>query len=148
MGFVSITRDLNPTDFVHSLLTTHCPSVPPLFVSRILPVELACAPNLQSFHSVVVPAIESKFKGLDRDTTWKIVFDKHGLTNITKDRAIELAQSTIEERHEVSITDPDIVIMIQITHTICGVSFLPDYDQLAEYNIRKLVSRRAQKGSK
>jgi tRNA(Ser,Leu) C12 N-acetylase TAN1 len=111
-----------------------------MFVSRIDPVDVACAPNLASFEAVCVPAIETKFKSFPSDVTWKVVYEKHGESNLTREKAIELAESVIEDRHEVSIHNPDIVIKIHIFQSMCGMGFLRDYDNLCEYNIRKLVT--------
>ena len=142
VGLIGFSKGLVPSDFVHDLLLNHCPSVPPLFVCRIDPIDVVCAPNLVSFESVCVPAIRSRFKSLSKDVTWKVVYDKHGECNLSKEKAIELIQSAIEDRHEVSIHEPEITIMIHIFQSMMGVGFLRDYDSLCEYNIRKLVASR------
>lgn len=142
VGLIAFNKGLAPSDFVHDLLSNHCPHVPPLFVCRMDPVDVVCAPNLVSFESVCLPAIANKFKSLQNDITWKVVYDKHGESNLSKDKAIELIQSVIEDRHEVSIHSPDITIMIHIFQSMLGVGFLRDYDKLCEYNIRKLVASR------
>ena len=146
VGLIGFKKSLRPSDFVYSLLKNHCPSVAPLFVSRLLPVDVVCAPNLTSFESVIVPAISAKFKSFEADVTWKIVLDKHGLTNLTKEKIIDMTQSVIEERHEVSISSPEIVIMIQVCQSMCGVGFLREYEELAEYNIRRLIANRISNG--
>jgi hypothetical protein len=147
MGLISFSKELVPSEFVYRLLKNNCPASPPMFVSRLIPVDVVCAPNIQSFESVVVPAIHKKFKEFSEDVSWKVIFDRHGLTNLTKDKAIELAQGVIDDRHEVSIFEPDIVIMIQITQSMCGVGFLKEYDQLCEYNLRKLILNRSKTNS-
>jgi len=144
VGLIGFSKGLVPSEFVYDLLFNRCPHVPPLFVCRIDPVDVVCAPNLVSFESVCVPAIAAKFKSLQHDVTWKVVYDKHGESNLSKDKAIDLIQSVIEDRHEVSIHSPDITIMIHIFQSMLGVGFLRDYDKLCEYNIRKLVASRLQ----
>ena len=143
IGLISVPKPLVPTEVVHSLLTGSLPSVPPMFVSRVIPVDFVCAPNVESFKSSLLPMIQSAFTRLPVDTTWKVVLDKHGLTNLTKEILIDLLQGAIPERHEVSIYDPNIVIMVQITQQMCGVGLLKDYDALCEYNLRKRIASSA-----
>lgn len=142
VGLIAFAKGLVPSEFVHDLLSNHCPHVPPLFVCRIDPVDVVCAPNLISFQTVCLPAIASKFKSMEKDITWKVVYDKHGESNISKEKAIDLIQSVIEDRHEVSIHSPDVTIMIHVFQSMLGIGFLRDYDKLCEYNIRKLVASR------
>lgn len=142
VGLIAFSKTLIPSEFVYDLLSNNCPSVPPLFVCRIDPVDVVCAPNLVSFETVCLPAIKSKFQSLSDDVTWKVVYDKHGESNLSRDKAIEMIQSVIEDRHEVSIHAPDVTIMIHIFQSMLGVGFLKDYDSLCEYNIRKLVASR------
>lgn len=141
IGLLAFPSDLLPSEFVHMVLMSHLPAISPLYVSRLIPLDFTCAPNIVSFEAVMIPHIQSHFEACP-DQTWKVVLDKHGLTNITRDNVISLAQTVIPERHEVSIQCPDTVIMIQITQTLCGLSFLRDYEALCEYNIRKLIALR------
>ena len=142
VGLIGFNKALVPSDFVYDLLSNNCPSVPPLFVCRTDPVDVVCAPNLVSFETVCLPAIAAKFKSFPADVTWKVVYDKHGESNLSREKAIELIQSVIEDRHEVSIHAPDVTVMIHVFQSMLGVGFLRDYDSLCEYNIRKLVASR------
>ncbi len=139
-GLISCPKKIIPSNVVYSLLTENCPAVPLQLISRVEPLDVVCAPNLVSFETVCVPYIRDKFRLLTTDTTWKVVFDKHGETNITRERVIELAHSVIPEQHEASVHEPQIVILVHIFQSICGVGLLRDYDQLSQYNIRKLVT--------
>lgn len=142
VGFIAFPDDILPSEFVRATLLATLPGIPPLYVSRIIPIDFTCAPNITSFETVMIPHMRSFFESVP-DQTWKIVFDKHGLTNLTKERIVEMAQANIPERHEVSIHAPDTVIMVQTTQALCGMSFMRDYDTLCEYNIRKLITTRA-----
>lgn len=142
VGFIAFNGSLSPTKFIHTFLSSHCPPISPPFVSRLIPIEIVCAPNLASFTAVCVPQIAKKFAGYAVDRSWKLIFDKHALTNLSKENVLDLLHSAIEERHEASITAPDVVLMVQTFQSVCGIAFLENYDELAEYNIRKLVSKR------
>ena len=141
VGLISFNKSLKPSEFVAEFLRCRLPSIPPPFVSRILPIDFVCAPNLQSFASVCVPYIAQKFSAFDSDRTWKLVLEKHGLTNLTKDNVIALLREAIEPRHEASISSPEIVVMVHAFPSMCGVGFLEDYENLAEYNVRKLIAK-------
>jgi hypothetical protein len=95
----------------------------------------------------MLPVIKAAFDALTTDVTWKVVLDKHGLTNITKENLVDMLLAAIPERHEVSIHEPQIVVMVQVTQKTCGVALLKDYDALCEYNIRKLILQRASIGT-
>lgn len=142
IGLLSFPRKTTPSDFVFTLLSGDLPSVPPMFVSRIIPIDWVCAPNQVSFESVIVPLVKAKFASFTDDITWKLELDRHGLTNITKESAIECLHSVIDPRHEVSIFNPDVVVMIQVTTQTCGVSLLRGFDKLCNYNLRKLILER------
>jgi hypothetical protein len=145
-GLLSCPKKAVPSEIVYSLLKDNCPVVPLSLVSRVDPLDVVCAPNLSSFESVCVPAIKQKFEGIEKDVTWKVIFDKHGETNISKEKVIDLAHSVIPERHESSVHEPEIVILVHIFQSICGVGFVREYDQLCQYNIRKLITKRIQEG--
>ena len=142
IGLIGVQRGSVPSDVVHQVLLGKLPGQPPMFLSRIIPIDFVSAPNIQSFSNTLLPVIKSHFESLSLDHTWKLVLDKHGLTNISKEGLLQLLQEVIPERHEVSIHEPEIVVMVQITQRMCGVSFLKDYDLLCEYNIRKLILQR------
>ena len=141
IGLIAFSGNHSPSDFVHEVLKAELPRVAPMYVSRLIPMDFTCAPNIVSFEAVMIPQIQAYFRE-GADQTWKIVFEKHGLTNITKDKIIELTQAVIPDRHEISIQKQDIVVMIQTTQSLCGLSFLKDYECLCEYNIRKLIASR------
>jgi hypothetical protein len=142
IGLLSVPRKITPSHFLFTLLSGDLPSVPPMFVSRVFPLDWVCAPNQVSFESVVVPLVKEKFASFPDDLTWKLEFDRHGLTNITKESAIGCLHDVIDPRHEVSIHNPDVVVMIQVTTQTCGVSLLRGFDKLCNYNLRKLILER------
>lgn len=139
VGIIHFGCELSPSQFLHSFLTNLCPTVCPAFVSRVIPIDIVCAPNVSSFTSVCIPLIGKKFAEYSGDRTWKLVFEKHALTNLDKELVLSLIHEVIPERHEASITSPDVVVMVQTFQTTCGVGFLEDFEILEEYNIRKLI---------
>ena len=144
IGLIGTIKGIKPSVLVHRLFTGPLPVVPPLFVSRVCPIDWVCAPNLKSFKAVMTPVIKNKFEGFTEDVTWKIQLDTHGLTDIKKDVLVTLLNDVIQSRHEVSIHEPEVSIIIQVTTQVCGVSLVRDFDAFEGYNLRKVILNRSQ----
>jgi hypothetical protein len=142
IGHIVTKKPVSPSQLIHSLFAGDLPMMPPLFISRILPVEWTCAPNQKSFTAVMLPVVSANFKAFTNDVTWKLVFEKHSLTDMTKDGLINALHDSIEARHEVSIYEPQITILVQITTQVCGVALVEDFDKFEAYNLRKFIISR------
>ena len=139
IGYITTKKPIVPSQLISSLFTSHLPQVPPLFVTRVLPADWVCAPNLKSFLAVIVPLISSEFKLFTTDVTWKVALEKHGLSDISKDEVIKVLHEQIDPRHEVSIHEPEITVVIQVTTQLCGVSLVKEFDKFESFNLRKFI---------
>ena len=147
IGHIVTKKPLTPSHLIHSFFTNDLPAMPPLFISRILPVDWTCAPNQKSFTAVMLPLIRTSFKSFSEDVTWKVVFEKHSLTDMTKEALIDALHDCIEARHEVSIYEPQISILIQVTTQVCGVALVKDFDKFEGYNLRKFILARSREAN-
>ena len=142
IGLIGTSKSIKPSEIVHKLFTGSLPAAPPLFISRVFPIDWVCAPNLKSFKAVMLPLIKNKFDRLSTDVTWKLELDTHGLTDIKKDVLVTLLHEVIPDRHEVSIHEPELSVIVQVTTQVCGVALLRDYDAFEGYNLRKVILSR------
>jgi hypothetical protein len=142
MGLITLPKGTRPSEFLESLLSGALPASPPMFISRVIPEDYVCAPNSQSFESVILPILKRRFDSFTDSVTWKLVYEKHGLTNLTREALIEMVHAVINEKHEVSVHEPEVTILVHLTIHSCGVAIVSKFEELSEFNLRKLIIRR------
>ena len=147
MGLITLPKGTRPSEFLESLLSAALPATPPMFISRVIPVDYVCAPNVQSFESVILPILKRRFDSFTESVTWKLVYEKHGLTNLTREALIEMVHAVIDEKHEVSVHEPQFTILVHMTIHSCGVAIVSKFEELDEFNVRKLIIRRQNEGN-
>lgn len=83
--------------------------------------------------SIIEPHFDSKCP-----TTYCIIPKTRNNTHMDRDKLIETLATLIDPCHTVNLKTPDVVIIVQIFKTVCGVSVVHHYGERKQYNIESI----------
>lgn len=64
-------------------------------------------------------------------------------SSLSRDELIPLLASCVPTNaaHRVDLAHPDVVIVVEVLRTVCGIGTVDHYDELGKWNVQTLASR-------
>ncbi|XP_065340913.1 THUMP domain-containing protein 1 [Cloeon dipterum] len=110
------------------------------FLQRLLPVEVTCKAYLEDMTRAAGPLFDKHFaKG---NTSFSIVY-KCRNNKLNRDAVIkELADLVCLKNasNHANLTQPQLVVLVEIIRNVCCISVLSDYYELAKYNLLEVIA--------
>ncbi|KAF8627271.1 hypothetical protein AX15_004449 [Amanita polypyramis BW_CC] len=111
------------------------------YIHRLVPVSGTCAANLPEIQSLCRTVFEPFFaKHADRKFTYKIELRVRNHTTLSRMTIIQTVAQCIPEGHTVSLTEPQVFILVEVFKNTFGVSIVEDYYTLAKFNVMELAN--------
>ncbi|KAJ7042020.1 hypothetical protein C8F04DRAFT_1078050 [Mycena alexandri] len=111
---------------------------------RFTPVSAACVTNLQEIQILCRTVLEPFFgDGVEGTIKYKIELKIRNHTTLARMTLIEAIAGCVPERHKVDLDDPELVIIVEVFKSICGVSVVRDYYKLQKFNAVEIASTHA-----
>ncbi|KAJ7765767.1 hypothetical protein B0H16DRAFT_402001 [Mycena metata] len=108
---------------------------------RFTPVSAACVTNLQEIQILCRTVLEPFFgEGVEGVIKYKIELKIRNHTTLARMTLIEAIAACVPERHKVDLDDPELVIIVEVFKSICGVSVVRDYYKLQKFNAVEIAS--------
>ncbi|KAM6490557.1 hypothetical protein JOM56_013900 [Amanita muscaria] len=112
------------------------------FIHRLVPVSGSCTANPLQIQSLCCSIFEPFFaKHGDRKFTYKIEPRVRNHTTMDRMTIIQTVAQCIPEGHTVSLTEPEIFILVEVFKSTFGVSIVEDYYALAKFNVTELAQK-------
>ncbi|KAF8338395.1 hypothetical protein F5887DRAFT_890142, partial [Amanita rubescens] len=112
------------------------------FVQRLVPVSDTCAANFADIQSLCRRVFEPFFaKHDDRKFTYKIEIRIRNHTTLDRMSIIQTVAQCIPEGHTVSLTEPEIFILIEVFKASRQFSIVEGYYSLAKFNVMELANQ-------
>ncbi|SAM01787.1 hypothetical protein [Absidia glauca] len=132
---------IEPSKFVHDLLVDMAAKQikKTRYLSRFLPVQQTCMANLPEMQRVAKLVIHPQFNEPNEDGTFGVVPRLRNCTKLDRMEVIKTFAASVGEGHEVNLEDPDLVILVDVTRTVCSMSVVKDFGKLRKYNLESLL---------
>jgi tRNA acetyltransferase TAN1 len=135
--------DPTPSDIVQHMLTSVASTRKHMsrFILRVLPVEVTCYPSEEEISRAIKPLIEQHFPTETQPPLkFAVLYDARANTGVDRMKVINAVAKSVPEPHKVDLSNPDKNIVVQIARTVCSISVVEKYKELAKYNLRQLQS--------
>ncbi|CAO3649954.1 unnamed protein product [Cunninghamella echinulata] len=147
MLFIRICDEIEPSKFIHDILVDmQAKQIKRTRnISRFLPVQKTCNANLNEIERVgrlIVPPQFNSNKNENDEVIPKTFSVNARIRNCTKIDRMEVTKtfaSIVGLPHKVDLTDPELVIIVEICQTMCMMSVVSDYGKLRKYNLESLL---------
>ncbi|PFH48748.1 hypothetical protein AMATHDRAFT_149123 [Amanita thiersii Skay4041] len=111
------------------------------YTHRLVPVSDTCVANPPEIQSLCQRVFEPFFsKNPDKKYTYKIELRVRNHTTMQRMDLIQTIALCVPQGHTVSLTEPDIFILVEVFKSTCGVSVVEDYYKLAKFNVVELAN--------
>ncbi|KAF7312493.1 THUMP domain-containing protein [Mycena indigotica] len=109
---------------------------------RFSPVSASCTANVPEIETLCRKAFASAFSGAKYK--FKIELKLRNHTTMTRDTLIAAVAQCVpkDDGHSVNLENPDLVILIEVFKSICGVSVVRDYQRLKKFNVTEVAGAR------
>ncbi|CAG8627216.1 6063_t:CDS:2 [Acaulospora morrowiae] len=142
--FVKTDPSINPVHLVHHILTdlNNSGQKKTRFCKRLIPITKTCYANMNDIEKLSEEVIKPHFYTQDRDQQQKIKYAV--VPNIRNNQTVErmelitLIARVVGNYHVVNLDEPDLVIIVEVFKSICGMSVLSDYKKLKRYNVESI----------
>lgn len=112
-------------------------------VQRLEPIYDTCIAALPELLILGEKIFKEKLGGVDADAkpqvSYKILSRIRNCTKLTSAKIIEELPRKVPPSHRVSLTNPDIVILVIAYKSVAGIGIAPRFEELKKYNVSQLV---------
>ncbi|KAK2460290.1 hypothetical protein APHAL10511_007679 [Amanita phalloides] len=113
------------------------------FLHRLVPVSDTCVAHPADIQSLCRKVFEPFFaEHGDRKFTYKIELRIRNHTTLPRMTIIQTVAQCVPEGHTVSLTEPELFILVEVFKNTFGVSVLQGYYALAKFNVMELANVR------
>ncbi|KAH9608773.1 hypothetical protein KSS87_019669 [Heliosperma pusillum] len=135
--------DPSPTDIVQHIMESAATTKKHMsrFLLRVLPVEVSCYASDEEISRAIKPLVEQHFPA-DSETPIKfaVQYDARANSGIERMKIIDAVAKSVPNSHKVDLKNPEKTIIAQVVKTVCMISVVDKYKELAKYNLRELTS--------
>ncbi|CAE7808231.1 ABC1K7 [Symbiodinium sp. CCMP2592] len=113
------------------------------FVCRMAPLDYVCAPHLKNFQAAAAAVLPGAFAKARDGAGWYFAFHSRAMGTIKRDEAMSVSSTRLKQvlgplPVELSVSDAEYMVVIEVNPVLCGFSVLQDYeDLLHECNLQK-----------
>ncbi|OLQ07485.1 hypothetical protein AK812_SmicGene9097 [Symbiodinium microadriaticum] len=109
------------------------------FVCRMAPLDYVCAPHLKNFQAAAAAVLPGAFAKARDGAGWYFAFHSRAMGTIKRDEAMSVLKQVLGPLPvELSVSDAEYMVVIEVNPVLCGFSVLQDYEHLLhECNLQK-----------
>jgi len=109
------------------------------FVVRMIPLDVVCSPHPKNFRAAAEASLPGAFASAKEGATWYLAFHNRAMSTIKRDDALEILKGILNPLNfELSVSDAEYTVVIEVNPTLCGFSVLRGYGSvLHECNLQK-----------
>ncbi|KAI7857201.1 hypothetical protein BDC45DRAFT_544348 [Circinella umbellata] len=140
--FFRFRINTKPTDFVTKLIDQKdkIDQTKLKYCSRFTPIDYICPATTDRMTKCFERLKEQELDPIKTDTKIAIVTEIRNNISLKKPDIIQLIAPMIPKDHfKVDLTKPDLVILVTIFKSVCGMSVLRDYYPRKKYNLMALI---------
>ncbi|XP_059476104.1 THUMP domain-containing protein 1 [Neocloeon triangulifer] len=111
------------------------------FLQRLLPVQVTCKANLDDISKAASPLFDKYFA--EGNKTFSIIYKCRNNSAMTRDPVIETLANLVSLKNasnHANLSQPQLVVLVEIIRGLCCISVLPEYLELAKYNLLEVVA--------
>ncbi|KAI9202663.1 uncharacterized protein BJ171DRAFT_569450 [Polychytrium aggregatum] len=141
--FMKFAPPIVPTEFVHTILSDlydtklkKC-----RYTHRLIPISATTAATMPSVVIMAKNVLKPHFHDAAEPKKFAIVFKARNNDKIDRDELIAtLAQivNETEAKHTVDLKQPDLVIIVEVFKSVCGMSVVEDYYKFRRFNLHEI----------
>lgn len=105
---------------------------------RIVPLEKTCQVSVDDIVSTLKPIIEREIKQ-DGGIKYRFEYKSRNNSSVSRTNVFPALMPVIPSGNSVDLKNSDVVIIIEIFKTTCGVSITSKYDKLGKFNLRAIA---------
>jgi len=118
-----------PSVLVESVLATQRRESTSRFVVRLLPLDYVCSPHLSNFRDAVRKHLPVAFAGMKEGTCWYIACFFRAMATIKREDVLSICKEVLGPLGmDLSVSDAEYTIMVEVNPSLCGFSVLRDYE--------------------
>lgn len=105
---------------------------------RIVPLEKTCQVSVDDIVNTLKPIIEREFKK-DGGVKYRFEYKSRNNSSVSRTNVFPALMPVIPSGNTVDLKNSDMVIIIEIFKTTCGVAVTSKYDKLGKFNLRAIA---------
>jgi hypothetical protein len=151
VGFLRCSDDaIDLVPFVRDLMLAAKLRPSTRFTNMLIPVQRVCRAEIDAVVEAVTPLIAAAFNGADAPVQrWALVWKTHNHVGLpAKADAAKRIAPLVDARHRVDLSKPDTVVAMHAVEAFAFVAVLPNYQELREYFLSRLVADAAKTTTK
>ncbi|WFD43531.1 hypothetical protein MPSI1_002193 [Malassezia psittaci] len=115
------------------------------YIQRLAPVDKLCRAEQDAIRSTATEVL-SNFFSSDQPRTYRIEPRIRSHTSLSRDILISLIASCVPDNggHRANLTQPDVVILVEVLKNVCGVGVIENYEQMGKFNVQTVAQRGGQ----
>mmetsp|Transcript_63311 Transcript_63311/g.100032 ORF Transcript_63311/g.100032 Transcript_63311/m.100032 type:complete len:344 (-) Transcript_63311:18-1049(-) len=119
------------------------------FVVRLLPLDAVCAPHLSNFRTAAAASLPKLFASARSGASWYFSYFGRAMSTIKRDDALQVLKEVLAPLgYEISVSEAEYTVLIEVNPSLCGFSVLRDYEgSLHECNLQRVSRQRDQQDS-
>ncbi|KAF6261244.1 hypothetical protein COO60DRAFT_1699940 [Scenedesmus sp. NREL 46B-D3] len=117
-------------------------SLPSRHLMRLLPVSHTCGINKEEITALAAKVAEKYFPTGEgaASTEFAVEFEHRASDKLDRREVIDIVAKAVQQPpHKVNLKTPQKTILVQLVRTVCCISVLDSYKELARFNVRKLA---------
>lgn len=105
---------------------------------RIVPLEKTCQVSVDDIVSTLKPIIEREFRK-DGGVKYRFEYKSRNNSSVSRTNVFPALMPVIPSGNTVDLKNSDVVVIIEIFKTTCGVAVSSKYDALGKFNLRAIA---------
>lgn len=99
------------------------------FVVRLLPLDFVCSPHLSNFRTAAAASLPTAFASVPPGATWYLAWFGRAMSTIKREDALVVIKEVLKPLGlELSVSDAEHMIIVEVNPALCGFSVLRDFD--------------------
>ncbi|OAD66669.1 hypothetical protein PHYBLDRAFT_160554 [Phycomyces blakesleeanus NRRL 1555(-)] len=146
LAFIKTAPPVDPCAFVHQILTDmNTTQVKKTrYISRLLPVQNTCKSSLESIEQLAKELVAPKFNvpnanGEIKPRTFAVMARIRNCTKLDRMEVTMKLAGIVGQPHVVDLTNPELMIIVEVIQNVCMMSIVEDFYKLKKYNIESLL---------
>ncbi|KAG9284282.1 hypothetical protein G9A89_002092 [Geosiphon pyriformis] len=143
--FLKTNPPVDPVQLVHYILTdiNKTKQKKTRFTQRLTPITKTCFANIPAIvelaKEVLGPHFGCKGEVSPRKIAYSVMPRIRNNSKIERLELIDTIVGIVGKQHPVNLDNPELVIIVEVFKSICGISVVQDYYKLKKYNLETIT---------
>ncbi|CAK9039282.1 unnamed protein product [Durusdinium trenchii] len=140
-GVALLSAATKPSALVSKLFArqvSRTTGTPVRFVVRMAPLDVVCSPHLKNFQAAAEAELPKLLEGAREGAGWYCSFHSRAMGTIKREDAMQVLKQVMAPlKLELSVSEAEYMILIEVNPILCGFAVLKDYEgQLHECHLQ------------